>query len=174
MSDQSLQMFAQMIGYAQRENKFIVSFPSPFESEDKILAYTVRSGGVPSKGMGMVTMHWHGLTVRLPGDHEVAGTFTLTFTIDKKNKTINTIEGWMANTFDSFSNSRAAIEDVKVPISFKLLGPNLEVISTFVVIGCFPTMRGEIALDRNSTNTVASLPVTFAYDDVDFEPTGGE
>lgn len=171
MADLSMQQFKKAVGYGQRTNKFFIRFPEPFNGDNGVISYLVQSANVPTKGIGTVVLPWQGINTRLPGDHEVSGTWTVTFRLDEKNEAFKGMWSWLTSTLDSLSNSRAALADVIKDIEVQLLGPNLEVKSTFKILDMFPTEIGEISVDYEAENAITTWSVTMAYSDISYSFT---
>jgi hypothetical protein len=162
----SMQKFKSVLGYGQRTNKFFIRFPEPFNGDGNDISYLVQSTNIPTKGIGTVVLPWQGINTRLPGDHEVSGTWTVTFRLDQENLAFKKMWSWLNLTLDSLSNSRAALADIIKIVEVQLLGPNLEVKSTFQILDMFPTEIGEISVDYEAENAITTWSVTFAYSDI--------
>jgi len=166
MADLSMKQFKKAVGYGQRVNKFYIRFPETFAGDNGILSYLVQSTSIPTKGMGVVTLPWQGVVTRIPGDPEVSGSWNVTFRVDAKNEVYKSIWSWLLSICDSLTNSRAALEDVIKEIDAQLLDVNLSPVSTFKILDVFVTEVGEVTMDYESENTIATWNATFAYSDI--------
>lgn len=168
MPDLSLKKFKSVIGEGQRTNKFWIRFPEMFAGEDNELSYLVQSSTVPTKGIGTIVLPWQGVNFRLPGDHEVSGSWTVTFRLDDKNKAFKPMFSWLTSTLDSLSNSRAALADVIKDVEVTLLGTNGQTVSTFKILDMFPTEMGDVTVDYEAENAVSTWSVNFAFSDLSY------
>lgn len=154
------------LGQAQRGNKFQLRFPAEFQGENEELTYLVTSTSIPSKGIGTIRIPYMGVFINLPGDLEVAGTWTVTFKLDDKSAAFKAIHSWVTGVLDSPTNTRSSIDEIMKDIDINLLNVNLAATSTFRLQDVFPTEMGDIVLSHEDENSIATWTVTFAYQDV--------
>jgi hypothetical protein len=137
--------------------------------------FTCRATSIPASTVASVDVPYFGRTIKLAGDR----TFTdwnVTVMNDEDYIVRNAFEAWH-NSINSIVSNRRVLDSTSDGTGFKQTAlvnhyskeGNDKVIKSYNFVGLFPVSVDEMALDWESTNTIQTFGVTFAYDY--WEPT---
>ena len=160
------QAFLDTIGYAERDNRFYVTFDSldDEDSGDESVTYTIISTTTPSKQIGSVQIFWQGRPIKLPGDLTFSD-WECTMYADGSGKSRKKIEKWSNYAIDTITNKRGSLSLVKKNIEINLLDENGLVTCIYKLKGAFPTNVGGSTKNQESSNTASKFSVTWVYDE---------
>lgn len=136
------------------------SFPEQFR-------FLCMSSQVPAATHGVIELPYFGRKVKVAGDRTYAE-WTTTLMLEEDFATRNSLEEWadMINNPTTGQRAFGGPEDYKSDLAIKLYGKDGSVIRTYNLIDCWPMDIGSIDLDWNTTDTVGTYTVTWAFDEM--------
>ncbi len=154
--------------------KVIMQFPAApgIEGDGERASFLIRAAQLPASTVDPVDVPYFGRKIKIAGDRTFAD-WTITVMNDEDFKLRNDFEAWL-NWINTHVSNRSASgtgspESYKVDIQvyqFGKAGPGDDagVIRSYNLVGAFPTTVDAISLDWDTTNTIETFDVTFAYD----------
>lgn len=123
------------------------------------------SSQVPSYTTGVIEVPYFGRKVKIAGDRTYAE-WTTTVMIEEDFSQRSVLEAWAEKVNGHISNIRqyGSPEDYKEDATIKLYGKTGSVLQTYTLQGCWPIDIGTIELDWNTTDTIGTYTVTWAFD----------
>lgn len=123
-----------------------------------------QSTNVPALTMGVIEVPYFGRKIKVAGDRTYAE-WTTTVMVEEDFSARGALEQWQMDMNRGASNVRTLInEEYKKEAEVLLYGKAGNVIRTYKLIGCWPTDVGTIELDWNTTDTIGTYTVTWAFD----------
>jgi hypothetical protein len=131
---------------------------------DRDFSLLCNASQVPAMTMGVIEIPYFGRKIKVAGDRTYAE-WTTTVFIEEDFSVRDKLENWQKAINDPTTNVRDALfNDYKDQCTVSLYGKNGKVIRTYTLQGCWPTEVGTIELDWNTTDTLATYQVTWAFD----------
>lgn len=123
------------------------------------------SSQVPSYTTGIVEVPYFGRKIKIAGDRTYAE-WTTTVMIEEDFSQRAVLEEWAekVNGFTSNTRQYNSPEDYKEDATIKLYKKSGGVARTYKLQGCWPVDIGTIELDWNTTDTIGTYSVTWAFD----------
>ena len=123
------------------------------------------SSQVPAFTTGIIEVPYFGRKVKIAGDRTFAE-WTTTVMIEEDFSQRAVLEEWARKVNDGPSNIReyGSPEDYKEDATIKLYGKTGSKLREYSLIGCWPSDVGTIELDWNTTDTIGTYTVTWAFD----------
>lgn len=123
------------------------------------------SSQVPSYTTGVIEVPYFGRKIKIAGDRTYAE-WTTTAMIEEDFGQRKVLEAWAEKVNGHTSNVRqyGSPEDYKEDATIKLYGKQGSVKQAYVLQGCWPVDIGTIELDWNTTDTIGTYTVTWAFD----------
>lgn len=120
---------------------------------------------VPSMTMGVIEVPYFGRKIKIAGDRTYAE-WTTTVMIEEDFGLRNELEQWQERMNTAVGNTRSEVfEAYKSEAEILLYGKGGGgALRTYKLQGCWPTDIGTIELDWNTTDTIGSYSVTWAFD----------
>lgn len=136
------------------------SFPEEFR-------FLCMSSQVPAATHGVIEVPYFGRKVKIAGDRTYAE-WTTTLMIEEDFSVRNSLEEWADQINDPTTGVRTfgGPEDYKSDLEIKLYGKNGDVKRSYKLVDCWPTDVGTIELDWNTTDTIGTYTVTWAFDEM--------
>lgn len=127
-------------------------------------SFLCQSSNVPALSMGMIEVPYFGRKIKIAGDRTYAD-WSTTVMVEEDFAARDALEQWSMDINRGDSNVRALVnEEYKKEALVKLYGKAGNVIRTYRLVGCWPTEVGSIELDWNTTDTIGTYTVTWAFD----------
>ena len=125
------------------------------------------SSQVPAMTTGIIEVPYFGRKVKVAGDRTYAE-WTTTLMIEEDFTVRNLLEEWQNSINDADSGERTfgGPEAYKSDIDIALYGKTGSKIRTYKLTDCWPTDVGTIELDWNTTDTIGTYTVTWAFDEM--------
>lgn len=130
------------------------------------LAFTCRAAELPEMSISQIEVPYFGRKIKVAGERTFAD-WAITVMNDEDFIVRAMFESWSNAINRIVSNVRdvnLAREQYKADIEVIQYGKEGDPIRSYLLVGAFPTQIGAIALDWDSTNTVETFAVNFAYD----------
>lgn len=129
------------------------------------IKFLCNATNVPALTMGVIEVPYFGRKIKIPGDRTFAE-WTTTIFIEENFQTRDAIEQWNAVLNDPLSNVRFAASeaDYKMNADVILYNKQGSPIRTYTLYDMWPQDVGTIELDWNTTDTLATYQVTWAFD----------
>ena len=127
-------------------------------------SYLCQATQVPAMTMGVIEVPYFGRKIKVAGDRTFAE-WTTTVMIEEFFTQRAAFEEWSRLINDGPSNVRSQFnEEYKTDLQILLYGKDGGVIQTYTLVGCWPSDVGTIELDWNTTDTIGTYTVTWAFD----------
>lgn len=127
-------------------------------------SFLCQSTNVPAMTMGVIEVPYFGRKIKIAGDRTYAE-WTTTVMVEEDFAARNALEQWQMDINRGDSNVRALVnEEYKREAQVRLYGKAGNVIRTYNLAGCWPSDVGTIELDWNTTDTIGTYTVTWAFD----------
>ena len=120
---------------------------------------------VPAMTMGVIEVPYFGRKIKVAGDRTYAE-WTTTIMIEEDFGLRAELENWQEQINSAAGNTRAEVfEAYKSEAEILMYGKGGGgAIRTYKLQGCWPTDVGTIELDWNTTDTIGTYTVTWAFD----------
>ena len=144
----------------------IPTFVGADTGSDTKFRFTCQAAQLPAASIGTVEVPYFGRTIKLAGDRTFQD-WTVNVMNDEDFLVRSMFEKWSNSLNRLQSNVRqpyANENDYKATMNVIQYSKDGNVIRSYDILGAFPTAIDAITLGWNSTNTVESFGVTFAYD----------
>ena len=127
--------------------------------------FLCQSSQVPAMTMGVIEVPYFGRKIKVAGDRTYAEWTTLCM-IEEDFGLRSELEDWQEKINSAADNTRSEVmeaykSDAEVYLYGKGGGAALR---TYKLEGCWPTDVGTIELDWNTTDTIGTYSVTWAFD----------
>lgn len=142
--------------------------PSLFEVEVTYVGnqfnFLCQASQVPAMTMGVIEVPYFGRKIKVAGDRTYAE-WTTTVMLEEDFGARDVLEQWQMDMNMGDTNIRALVnEGYKQPATVKLYGKDGSVIREYTLEGCWPSEVGTVELDWNTTDTIGTYTVTWAFD----------
>lgn len=128
------------------------------------LSFQCQSSNVPALTVNQIEVPYFGRKIKIAGDRTYAEWTTLIME-DEDFTVRSALEQWQMQINRGDSNVRAQNNEAyKDRAQVKLFGKDGGVIRTYDLEGLWPQDVGTIELDWNTTDTIATYTVTWAFD----------
>jgi len=150
-------------GFRPTQFRVIMSFPTwvavgPFAALQT--PFMVQSANLPTSTMGVTQVPFRGRMFKYSGDRTFEP-WTITVVSDTDFLVRNAFEAWMNGMNDSeTSQGRLKASDYWAKAYVHALDRKDKILYAYEMNNIFPSNVGEISLDMNTTDTVATYPVT--------------
>lgn len=130
-------------------------------------SFLCMSTQVPAFTHGVIEVPYFGRKIKIAGDRTYTE-WTTTLMIEEDFGVRDSLEAWADQINDPVSGQRTfgAPEDYKNEMEVILYGKTGEAKRTYNLEGCWPTDVGTIELDWNTTDTIGTYTVTWAFDNM--------
>ena len=177
----NVDVFKSNFSGGSRPNRFAVTGTIPGPQGGDINHVVVRAASMPAVTIGIMRIPFRGRIVKIPGDRTYdEWTFTIYDTLEDAPTTGNVVNlrplfmVWN-NAFNVHSTNvphadfttYSGKESLFAPLNVHQLDLSGAVKRTVTLHNCWPTIVGEIALNYDSSDTLAEYSVTVAYDYLD-------
>ena len=142
--------------------------PTLFEIQvtdvNESIGFLCNATQVPALTMGVIEVPYMGRKIKVAGDRTYAE-WTTTLFIEENFDVRDYLENWQSLINGPADNVRDSVwNEYKKEATIKLYNKKGEVLREYVLQGCWPTDVGTIDLDWNTTDTLATYQVTWAFD----------
>jgi hypothetical protein len=166
-----LKDFKNQLSDFARPNRFTVEVYIPSTigidtSKIEIFTWTAQSASIPSRSQGEVSIKFHGMELKLPGDYSKQN-LSITFLNDYDFVGKSLIEKWM-----EFGGQRVADNNEKT-YAANMLGATIVVnqkgrtdvssLASYKFYDVFPISMSAIDLDMTNTDQIEKFTVDFSY-----------
>jgi len=128
------------------------------------LSFLCQSSQVPAMTMGVIEVPYFGRKIKLAGDRTYAE-WTTTVMIEEDFSVRSELERWSMDINRGDTNTRNRLnEEYKEEAEVLLYGKGGAVIRSYRLVGAWPSDIGAIELDWNTTDTIGTYTVTWAFD----------
>ena len=130
------------------------------------LAFTCRAAELPEMTMSQIEIPYFGRKIKVAGERTFAD-WSITIMNDEDFIVRSMFEAWSNAMNRIVSNVRdigISREQYKADLEVIQYSKEGAAIRSYILVGAFPTQIGAIDLDWDSTNTVETFAVNFAYD----------
>lgn len=128
--------------------------------------FTARTASLPEMTVGSVDIPYFGRKIKIAGDRTF-NDWTITVMNDEDFGVRAMFEKWSNAINRLVTNTRQAdvnVENYKATMDVIQFSKDGSIIRSYQIIGAFPTTVEAIALDWDTTNTVETFNIGFAYD----------
>jgi hypothetical protein len=126
--------------------------------------FLCQSTQVPAMTMGVIEVPYFGRKIKIAGDRTFAE-WTTTAMIEEDFGARDALEQWSTDINIPDSNVRTLFnEGYKQVAEVILYGKDGSPLRTYTLEGCWPSDVGTIELDWNTTDTIGTYTVTWAFD----------
>jgi hypothetical protein len=155
-----------------RPSLFSVEFNPPAvlpvsPGASKKFTFSCRTAELPASSVASIDIPYFGRKIKISGERSFAD-WSVTVMNDEDFSVRTMFESWANALNRHVSNVRDtaffADENYKVDLTVIQYGKDGSIIRAYKLIGAFPTEIGSIALDWDSTGSIETFPVSFAYD----------
>lgn len=158
---------AQMIAGGFRPNQFQCSiiFPAAVGAGNigQSIQFLAKSSQLPASTVSSVQVSYRGRPVKFAGEREFQPWSIEVYT-DTDFAVRDAFEKWIEFMQNSASTGGSLLpSSYQADLQVQALDRNDAVVKTYTFKDAFPTEVGQIALDWESNNQIASFPVTFDY-----------
>lgn len=129
-------------------------------------SFLCQAAAVPALTMGVIEVPYFGRKIKVAGDRTYAE-WTTTLMIEEDFSTRQAIENWNLEMNRPILNQRdvaAAGENYKETANVILYNKIGVPVRTYTLEGCWPSEVGTVELDWNTTDTIGTYTVTWAFD----------
>lgn len=145
--------------------------PSLFEVQityaSNQINFLAQSTQVPAMTMGVIEVPYMGRKIKVAGDRTYAE-WTTTVMVEEDFGLRDTLERWQMDINQAEANTRALVgEQYKKDAQIFLFDKQGGIARQYDLIGLWPSDVGTIELDWNTTDTIATYQVTWAFDYMD-------
>ena len=127
------------------------------------LEFLCRSATIPASEIGVVDVTFQGLSIPVPGDRPGGKTWDIEVFLDVDMAVRKEFELWHELIRPQEVMGGVDVVGAMRTGTVDLLDTNGNTIQSYRIIRCWPMMLGEIALDQESTDTIAQYPITLTY-----------
>jgi len=128
------------------------------------LAFLCNATQVPALTMGVIEVPYMGRKIKTAGDRTYAE-WTTTLFIEEDFSVRDRLEAWQTSINNPETNVRDEVwTEYKTEAYISLYDKKGRVLREYTLEGCWPTEVGTIDLDWNTTDTLATYQVTWAFD----------
>lgn len=142
-----------------RPNRFQIEI----DGVDTKLKFLCRSATIPSSEIGTIDVPYQGLSIPVPGDRPGGRTWELEIFADTNFVVRNDLELWQEIIRPQEIPGGVNVVGAVRTATVDLLGTNNEVLRSYKMLRCWPSVLGEMALSHDTTDTIAVYPVTFSF-----------
>lgn len=130
-------------------------------------SFLCMSTQVPAFTHGVIEVPYFGRKIKIAGDRTYTE-WTTTLMIEEDFGVRDSLEAWADQINDPTSGQRTfgAPEDYKNEMEVILYGKTGAPKRSYFLEGCWPTDVGTIELDWNTTDTIGTYTVTWAFDNM--------
>ena len=173
--------FRKEVSDFARPNRFkvLITPPSDYEFNDnefKLLSWIAETAQIPSRAMGEVSIKYHGMELKLPGDYT------------KENITIGFLNsyGWEGRNFFEMwmeFNQQVSEQNIRQSANTMLNGSKIvinqlgrigNIIASYELYNVFPINLSSIDLSSSEYDSIEKFTVEFSYSHwVQMEVTNG-
>jgi hypothetical protein len=172
------QFKANMINGGFRPNQFqvLLTFPSIIPGGSlagQKTQFMAKSASLPASTLTSVGVSYRGRQVKFAGEREFQP-WTIEVYTDTDFTVRNSFESWV-NTMQRASATGGAVQPsiYQTDITVNALDRNDGLVKTYTLRDAFPTEIGQIQLDWDQNNQIATFSVTFDYNYFDSQTGGG-
>jgi hypothetical protein len=127
-------------------------------------SYMCQATNVPAFTVGVIEVPYFGRKIKIAGDRTYAE-WTTTVMIDEDFTTRDIIEKWSMDINRGDTNRRTLFNEAyKEDVDINLYSKAGNKLRTYKLIGAWPIDVGPIELDWNTTDTVSTYTVSWAFD----------
>ena len=156
---------ANLTGGGARANQFRVFFTSVggiVQIPEKSL-FLCKAAALPGQTVTEIAVPFRGRNLYLAGDREFE-TWDSTFINDTDFAIRNAVESWLNKMNNLVTGSGAPnVADYTATLSVQQLGRDNQVLKTYVLENCMPTVVSPIDLSMETANAVEEFTVTWRY-----------
>lgn len=167
---------SQLINGGFRPNQFRceILFPSTVPNNDagRAVQFLAKSASLPSSTISSIPVSYRGRPAKFAGEREFQP-WTIEVYSDTDFAIRNAFEAWI-DTMQRAGSTAGAIDPLSYQSTLKAIAMdrNDNEVKTYVFNDAYPTEIGQIQLDWESNNQIATFAVTFDYNW--FDAIGGE
>lgn len=150
-----------------RPNQFRVTFNGAFGTDDNQVSFLAKGASLPGSTVNAIDVPFRGRVIKVSGDRPAAEDWTVTFINNNDFAIFKTLNAWMHTNLNKHSENTmpdSNPEAYKTDLSVEQLSKTEETITTYKIIGAFPTVISPIELSYDTTDSVEEFTVTFSYD----------
>lgn len=131
----------------------------------------ITSSTLPGYAIANQAVPFMGVQFNIPGSANFPGSdaWAVTFRCDSQLNIREKILGWQKAVFDAFpssdTNSVGAYNPKGVSdyVTLAVLDRDANTVRGYRLVGCYPTLVGEMQYDTTGSGAIMTLPVTLAY-----------
>jgi len=155
----SIENFLANFENGYRSNRFQVEI----DNVSTKLKFLCRSATIPSSEIGVIDVMYQGLSIPVPGDRPGGRTWELEIFADVNFAVRSDLELWQELVRPQEIPGGLNVVGAMRTATVDLLGTNGEILRTYRMLRCWPSVLGEMALSHDTTDTIAIYPVTFTF-----------
>ena len=156
---------ANLAGGGARANQFRVFFTSVggiVQIPEKSL-FLCKAASLPGQTVTEIPVPFRGRNLYVAGDREFE-TWDSTFINDTDFAIRNAVESWLNKMNNLVTGDGAAnVNDYTATMTIQQLGRDSQVLKTYILDNCMPTIVAPIDLSMETTNAIEEFAVTWRY-----------
>ena len=157
---------SQLTGGGARANQFAVTFTTAAASAINIPSssqFLCKAAALPGQTITEIAVPFRGRNLYLAGDREFE-TWDSTFINDTDFAIRNAVESWLNKMNNLVTGSGAPnVADYTATLTVQQLGRDNQVLKTYILNNCMPTVVAPIDLSMETANAVEEFSVTWRY-----------
>lgn len=143
-------------------NRFIIELIFPFGGDTEFASFMCKGATIPSETVGEVLLGYQSQKLKLAGDREFDD-WTVTVYSTEEWKVRNDIEKWVKLINDPETNLKSDHAAYMTDLKITQKSVQDTDVAIYILKGAWPTSIGEITLDWESNDEVATFDITFKY-----------
>ena len=142
-----------------RANRFKVAV----DGIDSKLEFLCRSATIPSSEIGVIPVLYQGIEIPVPGDRVGGRIWTIEIFADTDSTVRDELELWSELIRPQFVPGGLDITAAMRTATVDLLSTSNEVLKSYRMIKCWPSVIGELPMAHDSSDTIVSYTVDFSF-----------
>jgi hypothetical protein len=137
----------------------------PDENSIQKFVFTCRASSIPASSIAPVEVPYFGRKIKLAGDRTFAD-WSVTVMNDEDYGVRRIFEQWSSNINTHETNLKRQVNNIYKSVNSEVIqyGKSGDPIANYIFVGLFPLEISAMELDWDSTNSIQTFNVTFAYD----------
>lgn len=150
-------------GGGARANQFKVIFPTNVVGIPRTSEFLCKAAALPGQTVTEIPVPFRGRNLYVAGDREFE-TWDSTFINDTDFAIRNAVESWLNKMNNLVTGDGAAnVNDYTATMTIQQLGRDSQVLKTYILDNCMPTVVAPIDLSMETTNAIEEFAVTWRY-----------
>lgn len=143
-----------------------INLPSGVSADTKLLSLMVRAANIPAMETGQIEVLYKGRMGKVSGDRRAAGEWAVTAALNAGQSPAEFKK--MADQWEKLASESSDPTEYQADAIIEWLSPDKDeaVIGSWEILNLWLPNSGEISLSDDSTDEIATMELSFAYDEV--------